>query len=400
VPAPSESPIQPTEQEIEAAGRTLGLDSYEIADLDHPGNWRLRPGYRATVREMLAEKRRRGRWLTVRYIDEQAPLLGVGPDETAVEINTDGYRGPPVDPEHGRYRILTLGDSCTFGSPLSQRHGYPRALERELQRKGLEVEVINAGVEGYSPANVLVRMDDFRALQPEMTTLYIGWNALFTERFLEDSHGLRRYLASARLVAHAWELFWARFGNRHETAIEAFERPKRPDRHDPDLEFLEDYTPSFFPDVGRIVEEMQAAGSLVVILTLPGLYSTDREPSSRALEIGHLPVFTDNPFVLARMAERYNEALRALARDRGLGLVDLDRWASETLAPADEHFIDSVHLDDLSQERLGTYLAEQIAPLLRSSGSAPVEAEVTEAPKAGRDLPPGCPASQASAGAE
>ena len=98
---------------------------------------------------------------------------------------------------------------------------------------------------------------------------------------------------------------------------------------------------------------MQAAGSRVVILTLPGLYSTARDPAPRALEIGHLPTFTDNAFVLARMAERYNDALRALARERRLTLVDLDRWARATLVPPEEHFIDSVHLDELGQETAG-----------------------------------------------
>jgi lysophospholipase L1-like esterase len=365
--AASGPPVSLTAKEVEAAGRALGLDPYEMADPVHPENWRLRPGYRATVREMLAQKRRLGRRLTVRYMEEMVPLLGIGPDEIAMEINPDGFRGPSLDPGHERYRILALGDSCTFGSPLSQRHGYPRVLERELRRHGFGVEVINAGVEGYAPANVLARLDEFRSLQPQMTTLYIGWNALFTERYLDEARGLRRHLASARLAAQAWGLLRARFVDPHGAAIAAYERPKHPDRAAPELQLLDDYTPSFLPDVVRIVEEVRSAGSEVVILTLPGLYSVDREPSSRALEIGHLPPFTDNPFVLARMAERYNNALRTLARRRNLPLVDLDRWASETLTPADAHFVDSVHLDDLSQARLGIYLAEQIAPLLRSS---------------------------------
>jgi hypothetical protein len=112
------------------------------------------------------------------------------------------------------------------------------------------------------------------------------------------------------------------------------------------------------------VDEMQAAGSRVVLVTLPGLYASDRDPSPRALEIGHLPAFTDNPFVLARMAERYNDQLRRLASERGLGLVDLDSWCRQELRPADEHFVDSVHLDERSQERAGTFLAQALAPLI------------------------------------
>jgi hypothetical protein len=40
---------RPSAAELEAAGRALGLDPYEMADPDRPGRWRLRPGYRATL---------------------------------------------------------------------------------------------------------------------------------------------------------------------------------------------------------------------------------------------------------------------------------------------------------------------------------------------------------------
>jgi hypothetical protein len=130
-----------------------------------------------------------------------------------------------------------------------------------------------------------------------------------------------------------------------------------------------EYTPTFLPDVVRIVDEMRAGGSEVVLVTLPGLYSSDRDPSPRALEIGHLPTFTDNPFVVARMAERYNDRLRALARERGLALVDLDAWCRRELQPTEAHFVDSVHLDERAQERAGVFLARALAPLL-SRGAA------------------------------
>jgi lysophospholipase L1-like esterase len=363
---PAESPqrVVPTQETLDAAGRALGLDAYELPDARHAGRWRLRAGYTATVREILEAKRRDGRLLAVRYIERRAPELGVGLDDIAVRINSDGFRGPELDPERRRYRILTLGDSCTFGSPLSQWHSYPRALERELQRLGFDVEVVNGGVEGYGPADVLARRGDFVALRPQLTTVYLGWNPLYMEPFLDDRRGLKGFLASARLAARAFELARERIIGAREAASVAYERPKRPDPHASDLRLLQAYTPSFLPELVRVVDEMEAAGSHVVLLTLPGLFTTARAPSTRALEIGHLPGYTDNPYVLARMTERYNDALRGLARERGLALVDLDRWARAELQPPEDHFIDSVHLDDLAQERAGAYLAGVLAPLL------------------------------------
>jgi lysophospholipase L1-like esterase len=364
--APSKGPsLSPAE--AEAAGRALGLDVYEMADPVRRGSWRLRPGYRGTLREVLEAKRAAGRVLAVRHMEAAAGRLGIRPDELAVEVNGDGFRGPALDPAHRQYRILVLGDSCTFGSPVSERFPYARAMERELHQSGLTVEVVNGGVEGYSPADVVARLDELCQLRPEMTTVSIGWNALYRESYLQDATGIRRYLHSARLLQRASAAAWARLGDRRQVAMEAYERRKRPDSAATELALLEGYVPSFLPDVVRIVESMQAAGSRIVILTLPGLYSTDEAPSPRALEIGHLPTFTDNPFVLARMAERYNDVLRALARDRGLDLVDLDRWSRVTLRPPEEHFIDSVHLDELAQEQAGISIARAIGPLLPDS---------------------------------
>jgi lysophospholipase L1-like esterase len=365
--APEGPPLTPAE--TEAASRALGLDVYEMPDPVRRGAWRLRPGYRGTLREVIEAKRGAGRFLAVQHMEAAAQKLGIGLEEVAVEVNAEGFRGPALDPAHRAHRILALGDSCTFGSPVSERFPYARAMERELRRNGVDVEVVNAGVEGYSPVDVVARLDELRALRPEVTTVYIGWNALYRETYLDDATGIRRYLHSARLLARAFETARARLGDRRQSALDAYARKKRPDPTAPELALLEEYVPSFLPDVVRIVESMASAGSRVVILTLPGLYSTGRIPSTRALDMGHLPTFTDNPFVLARMAERYNEALRALARDRRLPLVELDRWSRETLEPPEEHFVDSVHLDEQAQEQAGVHLARALRPLLSESSS-------------------------------
>jgi lysophospholipase L1-like esterase len=354
--------------DVEAAGRALGLNPYEIADARRAGQWRLRPGSTLTLQQVLDAKEKEGRILAVRYLRERAPRLGVKPQDIVVRINSDGYRGPEINRGHGQFRILAIGDSCTFGTLLPP-FGYPRALERELRRRGVEAEVINAGVEGYGPWNVLQRMDDFKALRPDLATLYIGWNALYGETFLDDISGARRYLYSARLAGLAYGRATRLVGDPRSRALQDYERPRRPDPQAPEIRALDDYTPSFLGDIERIGEALQAAGSRVVLLTLPGLYATDEAPSPRALEVGHLPTFTDNPYVLARMAGRYNEALRALGERRGLQVVDLEAWSRKALRPPEDHFFDSVHLYEASQDLLAAYLSRELA--IRAPLSAP-----------------------------
>ena len=116
----------------------------------------------------------------------------------------------------------------------------------------------------------------------------------------------------------AFEAARARLGDRRQAAIEAYERPSARSRGGGTR--APRRVRAFLPprrradrrvDAGRREPRRDPDASRALL--------DGRDPSPRALEIGHLPTFTDNPFVLARMAERYNEALRALARDRGLG---------------------------------------------------------------------------------
>lgn len=63
-------------------------------------------------------------------------------------INRAGYRGParPMSPVPGTMRIVTLGDSSTFGMGVCGDQAYSAVLEQELPGS----EVLNFGVIGFS----------------------------------------------------------------------------------------------------------------------------------------------------------------------------------------------------------------------------------------------------------
>ena len=124
-----------------------------------------------------------------------------------------------------------------------------------------------------------------------------------------------------------------------------------------------------------IVREMRAAGTKVVLLTLPGLYTSDAPISEKALKIGHLPSFTDNPYVFAKMTEGYNAALRRLAERDDVQVIDLESWSRSALTPRDRYFADTVHLHEDGQELLGAYLAEQLAPALTGTSERTAKVE-------------------------
>lgn len=331
------------------------LNEYEVQDSKDRKLWRLRPGYAQTFEQVIVAKQNSGRDLGVEYLKQRAPKLGIRPQDIVFRINEDGFKGPELDKSHSRLRILTLGDSCTFGS-LFDAWSYPRVLERELRQLGWKVEVVNGGVQGYSPKQVLARIEEFKALKPEITTVYIGWNAIFSYDALPN-RGFRFYTPWLVRTAYA-RLF------PHRAALSLYNRPRHADKNDPELKQLDGYVPPFMKDVELIIRQMQSSGSKVVLVTLPGLYTTKEEPSARSLQIGHLPGFTKNPYVLAKMAEEYNSALKRLARQYGLQVIDLAEWSDAALYPRDAYFFDSVHLYEEGEELVGKYMAQLLVPVV------------------------------------
>ncbi len=95
------------------------------------------------------------------YVPDSELFWRLMPDRTVTtpfgadsRIDVEGFRGPEVQRAKvdGRKRIVTLGDSGTFGWEVPEAESYPRALETILNAggNGPAVEVVNAGVPGYT----------------------------------------------------------------------------------------------------------------------------------------------------------------------------------------------------------------------------------------------------------
>ena len=336
--------------------RYLTLDPYEMSPRSLGYHWVLRPGYSSSGEQLVLVKQRAGQVLGVRALQSGA-ASSEDRMPKGIHINSDGFRGPEIDKTHSRVRILSIGDSCTFGLGTLT---YPRVLERALNEMGLPVEAINGGVEGYAPKNVIYEIERYKALKPELTTLYIGWNALYTDNPVTT--WWERHFKIVFLTKKAARIGRQVVSDAREYALRMYGKPLYPNPDAPLVKSLETYQPSFIADLEKIINEMESIGSRVVLMTLPGLFLMDENPTEKALSMGHLPDFTENPFVLARMSERYNSELRALAARRKIALIDLDGWSKEIFLPRDAYFSDSVHLTQNGQTMIGNYMAKQLSP--------------------------------------
>jgi lysophospholipase L1-like esterase len=261
----------------------------------------------------------------------------LAPDLKVLEspLSSDGFRTHELAPKRpGVYRILALGDSCTFGQlQRGDRYGYvanpyPLALEKLLaDRVGPgRYEVFNAGIPGYnSYQGLMLLRSKLRELDPDLITVRFGWNDVFLSeappgqgpyresdsRWLVALEDLALRTASYPFVRRLGFELRARRGQGGGALRDAFASRKQWTPTVP----LADYE----HNLRRIVELGRARGAQVWLLTSPH----NPAPSQTAREF--VAVYNRLSFdELTAEHDRYNEAARAVARELGAPLIDMD----------------------------------------------------------------------------
>jgi lysophospholipase L1-like esterase len=148
---------------------------------------------------------------------------GFEPNDAPVRTNALGLRGPePGLREPGGLRILFVGDSVVFGHELRSSDTLTVRLE-EVLRSSMRrpVEVINAGVPGYSTFQEVIVIRRLAAvLEPDLVLLGFCLNDV-TERYqsLAGFGGQRLFMPGVdTTVGLSWPVrLWHRSAIRHQT---------------------------------------------------------------------------------------------------------------------------------------------------------------------------------------
>ncbi len=133
-------------------------------------------------------------------------------------FNPQGFRGVPVEPVKppGVFRIIALGDSNTFGWAVDDGANWPSQLQRLFTGSHKGVEVINAGVWGYSSFQGLRRLKEILPFNPDLVLVSFGGNdahqvlvpdAEYVKRHdrIERLARLTRRLRLAQLAVAGWD---------------------------------------------------------------------------------------------------------------------------------------------------------------------------------------------------
>ena len=138
-------------------------------------------------------------------------LWGMGPGVrmnggTTATIAEIGLREPipEVPRPAGRQRLMVLGDSTFFGHGVDDDQTMEAQLQRELRQRGLDVDVVNGAIPGYSTAQTRLLLDDVCSALAA-TVLLVGnlWSDNNFDLF-QDADLLRtRASLSSGLAAHS-----------------------------------------------------------------------------------------------------------------------------------------------------------------------------------------------------
>jgi len=271
-------------------------------------------------------------------------------------INSMGFRGPEFSEEKspGLKRIITLGDSVTFGGAIS----YPQLLAGCLDGGW---EVINAGVPGYSVVQGWKLYENRIAkLKPDVVTIMFGWNDHWLARGIPDSQqavkqsteasrpinclkGLRIYQLLNYIIYH-------NVRSPSKSAPIAYRVP---------IEEYKNY-------MKRLTDAVKSSGARVILITAPSAFEAGKVPVY-FLELGFVQRVEgengkDMALRLNRLHASYNDVTRTVAAEKAVALVDLDaQWRTKGAAglfrdPAK----DVVHPNEKGYRLIGETLCDTI----------------------------------------
>jgi lysophospholipase L1-like esterase len=278
--------------------------------------------------------------------------------------NKLGFRGKDVKINKGdKYRIVTLGASTTYTTKVQvDSLTYPSRLERILNDSipNLDIEVINAGVGGYTTWETLLSFQlKVLELNPDMIIVYHAINDLHTRRAPEynrENTGYRRYWNEKlpfkqKLLKHSlfvrqialWTNSVKPAGVEHYTVHNQLFNTK------PDTSLLRINPPCYFEQNLNLISQIAKTNNIKTVFcsfvtnpTVKGHYSQWDYYKSGILEM--------------------NAVIKKVAEQRDDMMIDLNKTI-----PLDKNlWADGVHLNEKGAQLKAKQIANNLIPIIKN----------------------------------
>lgn len=290
--------------------------------------------------------------------------------EISLSINSLGFRGGEfqVEKPSGVFRIVCLGDSVVFGADAQNDQTVWTAQLQEILTSKLNrpIEVINAGVPGYSATTALKFFEKkILPLDPDMLFVCLVVNDLnirSRQVFLPKSDTMRSTGLSA-------ERELLRLRDTHLLSYQMIRKNLTPlvtpigreiSRHDA---LPEDFGDPYNRTLQQLVKEATDNNVRVVLSTQWKSFTPDQPEAVQRR--GYNGLLLTNPFLSAEgfyeAFRRYNDVVRSIADTSPAILLDLAR----EIPPKAEYYSDgAVHLSQKGQDLLADLLAGHLMDLI------------------------------------
>lgn len=280
--------------------------------------------------------------------------------ESEVRINELGFRGPEIElASRDHYRIVALGESTTFGATAyAGDRPWPELLESMIAER-LEcrrpVQIVNAGVPGWTLANQLARLRaDVLPLGPDLLLSYHGYNGFhyffpkLPEMLSASAPDPRprptRVIGRVEYALRIWD-FRRRF--RQAGALE-------------EASLEQSLRESAYADLYRKLQAFAKRNDIGLALCTFSMAVNEASPEE-AIRF-YEETFPD---VRGRMrANRlHNHLVRDLGTRRGVPAIDTSVALDGRYR---EYFTDVIHLNQQGRELLAQTIFEGLIPVLES----------------------------------
>lgn len=295
---------------------------------------------------------------------ELVPNLQVDiPGGKRIRINSKGFVGvefEAVKPA-GIYRIFTVGDSCTFAGDWDV--SYSAFLGNILNADGQRYEVINGGIEGYNSEYALGRIrDDVLKYDPDLVTIYIGWNDLMkVSPSNMSSSGRVTWLGAA--LNHSY--LYRGLSKVMFFYLRPLLMPPGLSGEESEYHVFDRFVPATYEkNVSSMVASLRERNVRVLLLTMPTVLTRSMSAEDLASQRVFFPYFREAYSVprLLSLHKAYNNSIRRLAARLQVPMVDLD----EVFNQRDKRtlFWDTMHPSKEGHELIAATLAPRVRELL------------------------------------
>ncbi len=117
-----------------------------------------------------------------------------GSSPVTFRTNKDGLRPFSVTPERdvNRKRIMIFGDSTAVGRAVPEATSIHRQLQQQLVQRGIDAQVINAGVEGYATDQALLLLQRLLPQYRPDVVVHVVCTNDFGGNAVDHAYGMRK----------------------------------------------------------------------------------------------------------------------------------------------------------------------------------------------------------------